>query len=183
MANDLLDQLTKEVRGQLAERLASGQAAGDAARLLADLEVEVGRRTSLDSQFRERTRQLTDASPDGGSSDFLRRPLPLGLDSRAVLPRQTRAPSPQEAARGVVCVYAVANPTFYRSIIDRLEPGERFRMESAQHGTYELTKDDFERELPGIATSRSYLQGPPSAPGTARYVQGRPLRGIAQAPS
>ena len=147
---------------------------GDAARLLADMEAEGTRRAGLDDQFRSRASRLS-APPDDSSDSILDRPLPSGLDHRALVPRKPRPPTAEQADRGVVIVYETANPTFYRAVFERLEPGERIRMET-QHGAFEMSRDEFEQSFPRIARSASYQEGPPSAPGTARYV-------VARAPS
>jgi hypothetical protein len=166
-----ISNLIAGVRAVLAERLGRGDPAGDAARLLADLETESGRRASLDELFRSRASALSPSVAEGLAS-ILDRPLPNGLDRRALAPRRPRLPTPEQAERGVVMVYGTANPTFYRAVFERLEPGERIRMET-QHGAFEMSRDEFERSFPRIARSASYLEGPPSAPGTARYVVGR----------
>lgn len=82
--------------------------------------------------------------------------------------------SADQVARGVVIAYATANPTFYRSVIDRLQPGEKVRNVTSNHKWYEYTREAFERLLPRIAASDSYRKGSKTAPGKARYVTGRP---------
>jgi hypothetical protein len=161
------------VRTDLARLLSEGKPVGDVAKLIADLEQEHDRRGRFDAAIRNRVQALRlthDESPV--SADFLSRPLPEGLDERANTPREVWPPDSEEASRGVVFVYKNANPTFYRAVFDRLAPGERIRMET-NHGTLELSREEFETAAPAIAKSKSYMHGTDSAQGAARYVVGR----------
>jgi hypothetical protein len=174
MATETLDELIFRIRTRLTDLLASGAATRDTALLLADLEEEHGRREQMDQRLVARADAL-DTPRDGvtaGTSPVLDRPLPARLDDRAGIPRTHRAPNDEERSRGVAIAYANANPTFYRALIERLLPGEKFRLET-QHGTFEMTREEFEMALPAMVRSASYQRGTDGAPGAARYVTGR----------
>jgi hypothetical protein len=180
MPGEDLPTLIRIVRTRMAELLVNGEPTRATALLLVDLEEEEQRRRTIDADLQRRAAALgrADVAPPGADVWILDRPLPEGLDRRAHVPRTGRAPTPAEAARGVVFAYATANPTFYRAVIDRLAPGESFRMET-QHGTFEMTRDDFHATLPAITRSASYQHGSDTAPGAARYVVGRAPRSLA----
>ena len=178
MPTESLDQLITGVRVRLSKLLASGAATRETARLLADLEEEQARRDQIDDRLRSRTAALESGpAVEASATSVLDRPLPAELDDRAGVPRSHRPPTDDERVRGVVVSYANANPTFYRALIDRLQPGEKFRIETAQ-GTFEMTRDEFETALPAMARSASYQHGTDGAPGAARYVTGRVPRAI-----
>jgi hypothetical protein len=173
MPQSEISALIASVRSDLARLLAEGKPVGDAAKLIADLEQEQDRRNRFDAAIGNRIEARRPSEERSAASlDFLQRPLPEGLDERANTPRDYRAPDSAEAARGVVVVYKIANPTFYRAVFDRLAPGQRIRMET-RHGALELSREEFESASPSIAKSRSYRHGSDSAPGAARYVVGR----------
>ena len=173
MPTESLDQLIAAIRLRLSKLLANGAPTRETARLLADLEEEQTRRHQIDERLRGRAAVLEagPTEPTDASSVF-DRPLPADLDGRAGVPRSHRLPSDEERARGVVVSYTNANPTFYRAVIERLQPGEKFRIETAQ-GTFEMTRDEFETALPAMARSASYRRGTDGAPGAARYVTSR----------
>jgi hypothetical protein len=173
MSQNEISDLITSVRADLARLLAEGKPVGDTAKLIADLEQEKERRDRFDAASRNRA-QAVGPSQGGlaAASNFLQRPLPQGLDERANTPTKRRAPEAEEASRGVVFVYTIANPTFYRAVFDRLAPSERIRMET-NHGTLELSREEFENAAPSIAKSKSYMHGSDSAQGAARYVVGR----------
>jgi hypothetical protein len=91
----------------------------------------------------------------------------------ATFPRTLRLPTPDEARRGIVVAYAPANFTVYRAVVDRLQPDQRFRMET-QFGVYEMSRRQFEETFPGITASRSYRTGSDSMPNKCYYVVGPP---------
>jgi hypothetical protein len=53
--------------------------------------------------------------------------------------------------------YTSPRLTFKRSVIEKLEPSERFQVVTA-NGTVEMTRAEFEREFSNVAASRSYLE-------------------------
>ena len=179
MATGTLDELIERARARLTDLLAGGAATRDTALLLADLEEEQGRREQVDRRFAARAQSLDTprAAVSAGSSRVLDRVLPAGLDDRAGIPRSHRSPNDEESARGVVIAYSNANPTFYRAVIERLLSGEKFRLET-QHGTFEMTREEFEAALPAMVRSASYQRGTDGAPGAARYVTGRVPKSI-----
>jgi hypothetical protein len=180
MATDTLVNLMKQTRGRMAELLTSGSATRDTALLLADLEEEQAKRDQTDERFLARSRALSGtASSESATLGFMDREVPSGLDYRAGVPRTLRMPTDKERDRGVAIVYSVSNPTFYRAVIERLLPGENFRMETKAHGTYEMTRAEFETALPAMVRSDSYQRGTHSVPGAARYVTGRAPQSIA----
>ena len=180
MSTQNLDALIKQTRIRLSNLLARGAATRETARLLADLEEEQTRREQIDARLAARA-----ASFEGGAvstdraESVLDRPLPPGLDDRAGVPRSHRPPTAGEEARGVVVAYANANPTFYRALIERLRPGEKFRHETPL-GTFEMTRDEFEAALRAMVRSASYQRGTDGAPGAARYVTGRVPKPLAR---
>ena len=179
-STETMDQLIAGVRLRLSKLLANGAPTRETARLLADLEEEQTRRDQIDDKLQARAAALeTAAVTPAGASSVFDRPLPAELDDRAGVPRSHRAPTDDERARGVVVSYTNANPTFYRAVIERLQPGEKFRIETAQ-GTFEMTRDEFETALPAMARSASYRRGTDGAPGAARYVTARVPRTIDQ---
>ena len=97
----------------------------------------------------------------------------------ATIPRSLRLPSPNEAAAGIAIAYQTANFAVYRAVIERLRPGERFRMETS-FDTYEMSKTEFERAFPNIVASSSYSTGAPSMPGRCYYVVGPPPAAAAE---
>jgi hypothetical protein len=178
MPTDTLITLISQARSRLTDLLATGAPTRDTALFLADLEEEQMRRTRVDEQLRARADALaTPRSRASDRSEVLDRPLPTGLDGRAGTPRTHRTPTDDERARGVVIAYASANLTFYRAVNDRLMPGEKLRMET-QHGTFEMTRDQFEAAMPAPARSPSYQHGSASTPGKARYVTGHVPRSL-----
>jgi hypothetical protein len=103
--------------------------------------------------------------------------VPSSMLSRtATIPRTLRGPTVEEAKRGVVVAYAPANFAVYRWVIERLQPFERFRMET-QHGVFEMSRSEFEAEFGWIVATASYATGSPSMPGRCYYVQGPPPPG------
>lgn len=94
----------------------------------------------------------------------------------ATFPRTLRAPTREETNRGIVIAYAPANFAVYRAVIERLQPTERFRMET-QFGDYEMSRDEFEHAFPWIVETASYRTGSDSMPGRCYYVQGPPPNG------
>lgn len=96
-----------------------------------------------------------------------------GVPSDASVPRTLRLPSPDEATRGVVIAWAPANFGMYRSVIERLQPAERFRVET-QFGAYEMSADEFHSTFPNIIDSASYQTGSPRQHGKCVYVVGPP---------
>jgi hypothetical protein len=95
------------------------------------------------------------------------------VPSSATFPRSLRLPTPTELADGVVIAYGNANFTVYRAFIDRLRPGERFRMET-HLSVYVMSRSDFDSGLPGLVNSPSYQTGSPSMPDRCYYVVGTP---------
>ncbi len=91
----------------------------------------------------------------------------------ATFPRTLRLPTPAETARGIAIAYSTANFTVYRAVVDRLRPGERFRVET-QFGAYEIPRQGFETAFPGIVSSSSYRTGSDSMPNRCYYVVGPP---------
>jgi hypothetical protein len=181
MATDTLVNLMGQTRDRMAELLTNGSATRDTALLLADLEEEQARRDQIDQRFLARSRALSGAaSSEAATLGFIDRELPADLDSRAGVPRTHRAPTKAEQSRGVAVAYSTSNPTFYRAVIERLLPGEKFRMETKAYGTYEMTRDEFETALPAMVRSASYQRGTDSVPGAARYVTGRAPQSIAK---
>ncbi len=109
--------------------------------------------------------------------DEFRHRAPLAeIDPRATWPRGLRSPSSTEVARGVVIAYATANFAVYRSVVERLAPGERFRMET-RLGTFEISRAEFDASFASIAATASYATGSPSMPGRCYYVQSVPPAG------
>jgi hypothetical protein len=177
MTREIAEMLT-EVREDLQRRLADGTLAGESARLLADLEAEVRRRSRADEAFSARVADLIAPAGDEGGlvgRRFLERPHPVDVDERASEPSPGAILpiTPSQTKRAVVYSFSAANPTFDRAIIERLAPSERIRMQTSNHGCFEMTRDEFEKELANIASSASYRTGPPAAPGTCRYTTGR----------
>jgi hypothetical protein len=155
----------------MADLLASGEPTKDTGALLGAIEDEMDRHIRTVAELVRRADALEAGTPTGG---FLDRPHPAGLDPKASKPTKVLEEITEEQARrGVVFAYFNGNPTFYRSVIDRLQPGERVRNET-NHGTFEYSRDEFLGELPEIANSDSYRVGPPSAPGSCRYTTGSP---------
>lgn len=110
------------------------------------------------------------------AQDFKDR-VPSSTFSRtATVPRTLRGPTVEEARRGIVVAYAPANFAVYRAVIERLQPFERFRMET-QHGVFEMSRAEFEGEFGWIIATASYATGSPSMPGRCYYVQGPPPPG------
>lgn len=108
------------------------------------------------------------------SDDAFRGRVPrTAVHPRARFPRTLRAPSPEEAGRGVAVAYSSANFMVYRAIVDRLSAGERFRVET-RRGAYEIPAERFALAFPGIAASRSYREGSDSMPNACYYVQEPP---------
>lgn len=100
--------------------------------------------------------------------------LPTGdVPRTATVPRTLRLPSPDERKRGIVIAYAPANFAVHRAVIERLQPAERFRMET-QFGAFEMSRAEFEREFRHIAETPSYRTGSPSMWGRCYFVQGPP---------
>jgi hypothetical protein len=173
MPADTLDSLIARIRIRMSDLLASGAVTRDTALLLADLEEEQARRDQIDLRLQERADALNGAGGgSAGNPSVLDRPLPAGLDRRAGVPRTLRPPTAEEGARGVVVAWSNTNLTFYRAVIDRLLPDEKFRLET-QHGTFEVTRDEFEKAVPSMVRSASYQRRSDAAPGAARYVTGR----------
>jgi hypothetical protein len=85
------------------------------------------------------------------------------------VPRTWREPDTAEQVRGVAIVYKGINPTWYRSVIERLGPDEKFRMET-QYGTFEISRSEFERWFSKMAKTPSYQRGTDGAPGASRYT-------------
>ena len=93
----------------------------------------------------------------------------------ATVPRTLRLPTPDEKSRSIVIAWAPANFAVYRAVIDRLQPNERFRMET-QFGAYEMSAAEFQAAFESIVRSASYQTGPPSQHGRCYYVVGPPPR-------
>ena len=98
------------------------------------------------------------------------------FSERATFPRSLRASTQAERQRGIVVAYAPANFAVYRAVIERMQPDERFRMET-QHGAFEMSRAEFEREFAWILATDSYRTGSASMPGRCYYVQGPPPAG------
>lgn len=98
------------------------------------------------------------------------------IDPRATWPRGLRSPTSTEVARGVVVAYATANFAVYRSVVERLAPGERFRMET-RFGAFEISRAEFDASFVSIAAAASYTTGSPSMPVRCYYVQSVPPAG------
>jgi hypothetical protein len=96
-----------------------------------------------------------------------------GLPANATVPRTLRLPTPKENARALAIAWAPANFAVYRSVIDRLRPDERFRMET-RFGAFELSASDFVRTFSNIVNSESYQTGSPGQHGHCVYVVGPP---------
>jgi hypothetical protein len=110
----------------------------------------------------------------GNASDLFRDRLPTSdVHPKATFPLTLRLPTPVEADRGIAIAYSTANFAVYRAVIDRLQPAERFRVET-QFGTYEMSRQEFEHSFPGIVASRSYRTGSDSMPNKCYYVVGPP---------
>jgi hypothetical protein len=171
-----ISDLIKDTRDELSKRLGAGDPAGEVGRVLAELEDEQTRQERVEGELTERVRALR-LPLQPASLSLLDRPLPAEVDRHAYIPRSYREPSHAEAEHGVVFVYSTANPTFYRAILERLSAGERIRMET-HHGMFELSKEEFESALPGIARSKSYRQGSDSAKGSCTYVISRVPDGL-----
>jgi hypothetical protein len=101
---------------------------------------------------------------------------PVQVDGR-------RCADPQDAVRrrqigrNVMFAYSTANPSFFRAVIDRLEPGEKVRNVTTNHGTYEYSREEFRTRLPDAARTDSYLTSTASAHAACRYVTGSPSEG------
>lgn len=104
---------------------------------------------------------------------FLDRVPRPGLPEDATVPRSLRLPTPEEGRRGIVIVWAPANFGIYRAIVDRLQPNERFRVET-QFGPYEMSAAEFHESFPSIVRSASYRTGSPAQHGKCVYVVGPP---------
>jgi hypothetical protein len=78
-----------------------------------------------------------------------------------------------------VIAWAPANFGIYRFVIDRLQPAERFRVET-QFGNYEMSAAEFHGTFPGIVGSASYQTGSPAQHGHCVYVVGPPPAAAAQ---
>lgn len=173
-----LKTLIGELRKRMSMRLDRGEPIGETGRLVADAEEELERHTRTVGDLLRRAEDLDRTAPARKARhSFFDRPRPDGLDRRAARPK-AKDLKPDQVARGVVFAYETANPTFYRSVIERLQPGEKVRNVTSNHAWYEYTRDEFEMHLPGIASSPSYQTGTDAAPGKARYVTGRPPAGI-----
>jgi hypothetical protein len=61
----------------------------------------------------------------------------------------------------------------YRSVIERLEPAERFRVET-QFGAFEMSAAEFHSTFPNIVDSASFQTGSPRQHGKCVYVVGPP---------
>ena len=81
-------------------------------------------------------------------------------------------PTPDEAGRGVVIAWAPADSGLYRFVIDRLQPQERFRIET-QFGNYEMSAAEFHATFPEIVSSTSYQTGSPAQHGRCVSLLGR----------
>jgi hypothetical protein len=104
---------------------------------------------------------------------FMNRVPRRSLPSNASEPRSLRLPTPDEAKRGIVIAWAPANFGMYRAVIERLQPNERFRVET-QFGPYEMSAQQFEQTFPNIVASPSYQTGSPRQHGACVYVVGPP---------
>ena len=100
---------------------------------------------------------------------FTNRVPRAGLPTNATIPRSLRMPTPEESRRGVVIAWAPANFGIYRFVIDRLQPQERFRVET-QFGNYEMSAAEFDATFPRIVNSSSYQTGSPAQHGPCVYV-------------
>jgi hypothetical protein len=107
------------------------------------------------------------------TDSFLDRIPAPGLPSNASVPQTLRLPSPGELRRGIVIAWKPANFGVYRAIIDRLQPAERFRMET-QFGAFEMSAAEFATTFPNILASESYRTGSPRQHGHCVYVVGPP---------
>jgi hypothetical protein len=88
------------------------------------------------------------------------------------MPITLRAPLPDEASRGVAIAYWESNFTVYRGVIDRLAPGERFRMERGE-SAFEMSAPEFWAAFHHIASTRSFLTGTTSMPHGCYYTISR----------
>jgi hypothetical protein len=172
--NDILTEIATTVRRRMARLLEEEMPTRETARLLAEIEDEQERHERVVADLARRADEL-DSGPAAPTTALPDRPHPPGVDPRAATPwRGGRDVTPAQAARGVVYAYATANPTFFRALIDRLEPGEKVRNITSNHGNFEYSKEEFLATLPDIAASASYRTGTTSAPGACRYVTGNP---------
>ena len=55
-----------------------------------------------------------------------------------------------------VIEYRATRLLFLRDVIERLTPGEAFRVITRDHGTFEFTRDAFERTFPNVVASESW---------------------------
>lgn len=170
-----LGTLVNDLRKRVASQLDRGEPIGELGRIIADAEEEKQRHARAVTELMRRMTDLdTGAVPlHAVIRSFFDRPRPEGLDGRAARPKPIDV-TPDQVERGVVMAYQTANPTFYRSVIERLQPGEKVRNVTTNHAWYEYTRESFERLLPRIAASPSYQRGSDTQPGKARYVTGRP---------
>lgn len=96
------------------------------------------------------------------TDQFMNRLPRPGVLPDCSVPRGLRLPTPDEAKRGM-----------YRAVIDRLQPNERFRVET-QFGAYEMSAAQFASTFPNIVASASYREGSPRQHGKCVYVVGPP---------
>ena len=171
--NENLTQIATSVRRRMARLLEDGKPTRETALLLAQIEEEQERHDGAVAELARRADEL-DHGTSGGRARLLDRPHPAGLDPRAAKPGARADVTDVQAKRGVVFAYETANPTFYRAVNDRLQPGEKVRNVTVNHGTYEYTRDEFLATLPEIARTDSYRIGTKSAPGACRYTTGNP---------
>lgn len=101
---------------------------------------------------------------------FLRRRLPADVHPRARLPGTPTAPTASQARRNVVIAYRRTDFAIYRTVVDRLAPGERFALNTA-HGIFEMSAHDIENDLADIAATPSYREGTDSQPHACHYVR------------
>lgn len=85
------------------------------------------------------------------------------LPPQAKKARSLRAADAADATRGVVVGYAERNFTIYRAVVDRLQAGERLRIED-KTGVYELTADELRDALGAAVSTSSYQAGTASMP-------------------
>jgi hypothetical protein len=110
----------------------------------------------------------------GRATDVFMDRIPRGpVPREASVPRTLRLPTPDETQRGIVIAWAPANFGVYRAVIERMQPHERFRIET-QFGAYEMSAGEFEATFPGILRSASYQTGSPRQHGRCVYVVGPP---------
>lgn len=160
------------VRSELERRLLAGEPAGKWASLLARLEGEVARRDRFDREL-ESVAGSGAGEPAEAASAFRSRALP-GVDLRAQLPTRTlREPTDDERQRGVAVAYRTKRFSLYRAVVERLQPGEKVRMEF-EPDVSEMTRREIEHAFPNIVASASYRTGTRGAPGRCMYVQAVP---------